>query len=102
MAIDPADNVVPYSDMPPALVSAAAIETFPDPRRSAPPVSTVIEWTEIDDAEPLSPAPLACPKVGMQTSLVGPGTLRGLQLPAEFHDPLCAFPVHWMLPCGQV
>ena len=29
----------------------------------------------------------------MQTSLVGPGTLRGLQLPAVVHAPSPAFPV---------
>jgi hypothetical protein len=79
--------------MNPWLFSEVVIETFPDPRRSDPPSATWIEWTEIDDDEPSSPAPSAVVKVGMQTSLVGPGTLRGLQLEAVLHEPLPAFPV---------
>jgi hypothetical protein len=103
MSIDPADNVVPsYRAISPWLVSEVATETFPDPKRSNPPVSTVIEWTEIDDVEPSSPAPLAVVKVGMQTSLVGPGTLCVLQLEGLLHEPSCAFPVQSTLPFGQV
>src|SRR4029077_8077957 len=62
--IDAADNVVPYRVMNPWLFSEVVIETFPDPKRSDPPSATCIEWTEIEDDEPSSPAPSAVAKVG--------------------------------------
>src|SRR5215469_5785470 len=47
----------------------------------------------MDGFEPLSPAPSAVVRIGMQTSLVAPGTLRGLQFRALFQLPSPAFPV---------
>src|SRR5215469_4703319 len=77
--------------MSPWLFSEVATEklapAFPESIMRPPPWLIRSEWIEIGGVA------LAVVRIGMQTSLVGPGTLLGLQLRAVLQEPSPAFPV---------